>query len=72
MKRAIVLVVLLFVFACTPSTPETDPVQQDVSEPSAPVPESTGAVAGSPDAYRDLQTQDDTFEAMDDALNELE
>ena len=70
--RMFLVVALLLVVACTPSTPE--PVQQDVSEqsmPSAPVPVSTGAVAESPDAYRDLQTQDDTFDAMDKALNAL-
>ena len=71
--RMIIFVALLFVIACTPSEPESEPVQ-DVSEPSMQsgvddVAETV--VEESPDAYSDLQTEDDTFDAMDDALNAL-
>ena len=58
---------LLFVFACTPKTEPT----QNVPETPEDFIDTVGPEMPA-DVYSDLQTQEDTFDAMDDALDTLE
>lgn len=63
---------LIFILACTPE-PETEPTQ-NVPETSIALPENIADTVGPEmpvDAYRDLQTKEDTFDAMDEALSAL-
>lgn len=74
MKVVPLLVVVFFIAACT-SPPQDTWQTPETVEPSTsmPVPgtDTVETVVESTDTYQDLNTADDSFDAIDDALDAL-
>ena len=76
MKAVFFLMVMVFLVACTSTSEDSAQNAPEGVEPSAsmPVPgtETVETVVEPSDDYEDLNTADDSFDAIDETLRELE